>query len=80
MSRELKEALKECGDRLDQLTRNLADTTNHKEIELNNLLWWETWEKHKSISAALKEYCQMRWTTKGDFSHLRGVGYVSSRC
>ena len=70
MSRELRESLQQCYSRLDKLTAKAAKLKSSADMGLNNQMWWETWDRINSITEALNQQREMRWTAKGDFSHL----------
>lgn len=80
MSRELYNLIDECIVRLGQLNDSQLMCSTEGELADNHEAWVSTFERLQSLHKAVVEQSKLRYTTKGDFTHLRGIGYVHSSC
>lgn len=75
MSKELQKVIDDSLNRMKQIT-SLMHLPDY-DIELNITMWWEAFDRGNAAQAAMEQQQGIKYTTKGDFSHLQSTGAIN---
>lgn len=76
MSKELDSIIESCKREMDFLNLQREYCRDKADLELNQGMWWQAYNRFKAALSAKLEQSRMCWTTSGDFSHLQSTPTV----
>lgn len=73
MSKELDSIIEDCKRRMDSLNIQREYCRDVEDLNTNELLWWQHYNRLKAAHSTKLEQMWMNWTASGDFSHLQST-------